>query len=83
MPVATLSAKGQITIPDEVRKQLRLKAGDEIDFQVLENGTVTMVPLSGRTEEVFGWLARYRKRRPVSVDEMSRLLRRGFKRGRV
>lgn len=83
MPITTLSTKGQVTIPHEVRRQLRLKAGDKIDFLLQKDGTVTMMPLSGSTEEVFGCLARYRKRRPISADEMSRLLRRRFKRGRV
>ena len=37
MEVATISSKGQITIPVSVRKKLRLKTGDKVVIQE-ENG---------------------------------------------
>ena len=37
MEIATISGKGQITIPISIRKKLRLKAGDKIVIQE-ENG---------------------------------------------
>lgn len=30
--IATITSKGQITIPLQVRQRLRLKAGDKLDF---------------------------------------------------
>ena len=36
MPVATLTSKGQITIPRVVRERLRLETGDKLDFSVDE-----------------------------------------------
>lgn len=38
MPTATVTSKGQITIPVEVRKALNLKPGDRIDIFEVENG---------------------------------------------
>ena len=38
MPTATMTSKGQITIPIEVRKALGLDAGDKIDFVEIEKG---------------------------------------------
>jgi antitoxin PrlF len=38
MPSATITSKGQITIPIEVRKKLGLKAGTRIDFFETEDG---------------------------------------------
>jgi antitoxin PrlF len=38
MPSATVTSKGQITIPAEVRKALGLKAGDKIDIFEVEKG---------------------------------------------
>jgi AbrB family looped-hinge helix DNA binding protein len=38
MPTATVTSKGQITIPIEVRIALGLDPGDKIDFVEIEKG---------------------------------------------
>jgi AbrB family looped-hinge helix DNA binding protein len=38
MPAATVTSKGQITIPVEVRKALNLQPGDKIDVFEVEKG---------------------------------------------
>jgi len=48
MWLATLTSKGQITIPKEVRERLRLKSQDRVLFLVSE-GRVLLVPLHRRT----------------------------------
>lgn len=40
---ATVTAKGQITIPKAVREALGVKAGSKIDFQALEDGHIAIV----------------------------------------
>lgn len=45
---ATLTSKGQITIPQEVRQRLGLKQGDQVAF-VVENGVTVIKP--ARAEE--------------------------------
>jgi AbrB family looped-hinge helix DNA binding protein len=42
MANATLTSKGQTTIPKEIREALGLKPGDKIQFTRLANGVVTM-----------------------------------------
>lgn len=42
---ARLRAKGQITIPVEVREQLNLKEGDDLAFYVDEQGKVVLTRL--------------------------------------
>jgi antitoxin PrlF len=37
---STLREKGQLTLPLEVRQALRVEAGDEIEFQVVEGGQI-------------------------------------------
>ena len=37
MLISTLTSKGQATIPAEIRKDLHLKAGDKIIFEVVQN----------------------------------------------
>ncbi len=46
--IATLTSKGQITIPQDVRKRLGLKQGDQISFE-LKDGQTILSPY--RTEE--------------------------------
>ena len=42
MSDATLTSKGQITIPASIRKALRLSAGERVVFTQLDDGTVIM-----------------------------------------
>ena len=42
MARATLTSKGQITVPKAVREALGVKPGDRLAFHVHENGTVTV-----------------------------------------
>ena len=43
---ATVTSKGQITIPQEVRRRLGLRQGDQVAF-VLENGATVLKPARG------------------------------------
>ncbi len=38
MPRTTLTSKGQITVPQEVRTALKLSQGDQLQIEVLANG---------------------------------------------
>jgi len=56
MPTATVTSKGQITIPVEVRKKLGLKAGDRINFFQDGDGKYTFEPKTGSIMEMKGIL---------------------------
>ena len=56
MPTATVTSKGQVTIPLEIRKSLRLNAGDKIDFCDSGNGQVTIRPKKGSIMAMKGML---------------------------
>jgi len=43
MDMATISANGQITVPADVRRALRLEPGDKIAFVTNELGDITVV----------------------------------------
>jgi AbrB family looped-hinge helix DNA binding protein len=45
MARTTLRAKGQLTLPDDVRKAAKLEEGDLIDAVVSENGEIILRPL--------------------------------------
>lgn len=42
MPNATLTSKGQTTIPKEIRDSLGLKPQDKLNFTLMNDGTVVM-----------------------------------------
>lgn len=70
MVTATLTSKGQLTIPKVVRESLRLQAGDRVLFVVHGDAEAVMQPLTKSVDEVFG-----RLHNPVqprrSIDEMN------------
>ena len=72
---ATLTSKGQITIPKAVRDALKLGAGDRIDFRVADDGTVTLVPVTRPVAALKGMLPK--PKRAVSVAEMDAAIARG------
>jgi antitoxin PrlF len=46
MARVTLRAKGQLTLPDDVRKAAKLQEGDLIEAEVTANGEVILRPLA-------------------------------------
>jgi len=51
---ATLTSKGQITIPAELRAKLNLKEGDRVEFYMDRSGRVLMRPRNLRPTAIFG-----------------------------
>ncbi len=69
MPTATLTSKGQITIPKTVRDSLHLHSGDRVEF-VLHGASEALVrPITKSVDEVFGKL--HSPHQPaLTVEEM-------------
>jgi len=65
----TMSIKGQIPIPCDVRERLGLLAGDKIGWSLLSNGTVVVRPKTRRLVDLVGMLTRPGQPR-VTVDEL-------------
>jgi AbrB family looped-hinge helix DNA binding protein len=53
MRTYTLTSKGQVTIPVEIRRRLGLRPGDHVGF-VLRDGDVHLVRQERRVEAAFG-----------------------------
>lgn len=68
MATATVSSKGQVTLPREVRATLGVSAGDRLDFIRLEDGTYAIVPASHSIRVLKGLLPRREK--AVSLKQM-------------
>ena len=69
MPTATVTTKGQITIPKEIRERLGVETGDRVNFLVQDDGTVIVEPVTAHVRDLGGLLHRPRQR-PVSIKGM-------------
>jgi AbrB family looped-hinge helix DNA binding protein len=58
MTSATITSKGQVTIPKEIRDYLKLETGSKVDFVIDENGEVKVIPLNVPVEALSGILHR-------------------------
>lgn len=81
MATATLTSKGQITLPKSVREHLRIGTGDVVDFVVKDNGDVVVKARKGDVMELKGFLHRPGQK-PVSVEEMDEAILREHSRKR-
>lgn len=70
MPRATVTSKGQITIPRSIRQALRVGVGDRLDFVLEAEGRVVVQPAFRDVGELKGLLRRT-GRKPVSIEQMN------------
>jgi antitoxin PrlF len=70
LSVATLTSKGQITLPQSVRQSLGVQAGDKLDFIADAAGGFKVVALRKDVHALRGRFAG-RAGRPVSVQDMN------------
>lgn len=73
MAIATITTKGQTTIPAEIRALLNLHPGDRINFVIDESGRVYLQPLNIQVEELSGYLQQY-VNEVVSVEQMNEVI---------
>ena len=68
---ATLTSKGQTTIPKEIRDELGMKPGDRMTFTLMSDATGVMRVKNKSISDLAGTL--YKKgRKPVPVEQLSR-----------
>ena len=70
MTVATITSKGQVTIPVRVRAALGVDAGDRIEFVEVEKGQFAIVAATRSVQELKG-LFRGKRSKPLSMEEMN------------
>ena len=77
MPTSTLTSKGQITLPKEIRERLKLRKGHRVEFRIDRSGRVVLEPCNNDIRQLKG-IIRASRKRPVSVEEMNEAIARGF-----
>ncbi|MEK6371946.1 MAG: type II toxin-antitoxin system PrlF family antitoxin [Acidobacteriota bacterium] len=75
MPSATVTSKGQITVPKEIREHLGVEPGDRLSFQIGSGGEVVVEPETVDIRSLRGRLKRQGRR--VSLRDMELAIRRG------
>ena len=69
MTTATLTSKGQITVPVEVRRALQVESGDKIEFIQIEPGRFELMAATRSVRELKGMFGP--ASRVVSIEEMN------------
>ena len=70
----TITQRGQVTIPAEVRKMLGVKPRDKVAFTI-EDGEVRLAPATFSLESAYGSVKPSKK--PEDFDEVSRTAKEG------
>jgi len=73
MAESTITSKGQTTIPVEIRRHLKLKPSDRLQFFIEPDGKVVLIPRNLDIRELKGMLGP--ARRHVSIEEMNVAIR--------
>jgi antitoxin PrlF len=77
LATATITSKGQVTIPKEIRTRLGVREGDRLVFAFDAQGTLVLrVESAQGLDALHGLLRHLAKDRPVSVRQMGEAVRR-------
>ena len=71
MSEATLTSKGQVTIPADIRKALGLSTGERVVFTQLADGTTVMRAKTRSILDLKGMLKSGHGRRKVAIGDMN------------
>ena len=78
MATATLTSKGQVTIPKELRDALKLETGDRLEFILDADGTVRLLPVTSSLKELKQLVPKPGK--ALTLTAMERAIARGAQR---
>jgi antitoxin PrlF len=69
MTTATLTSKGQLTLPVAIREALEVGPGDRIEFVQVAPGRFEIVAAIYQPEDIIGMVRKPKK--PVSIEQMN------------
>ena len=77
---ATITSKGQVTLPKPVRDRLRLRPGDKIDFILEEDGCLRVTPVTSSVTQLKGMVPK--PETSISLEAMDEAVAGAVTRGR-
>ena len=72
MTSATVTSKGQITIPANVRQALQVESGDRVEFVEVDPGRFEVIASTRSVTELKGMFGKPKKR--VSIADMNKVI---------
>lgn len=79
MSTATLTSKGQLTLPKDIRIALGVGPGDRVDFVQMEDGNFAVMPATQPVKRLKGLIPRPKK--AVSLEDMDKAIAKGARGG--
>jgi len=76
--LATMTSKGQITVPKEVRDRLNLDAGALLDFQIMADNTLQVRAVKPDAKQLRG-LLKSPHPNPLTAEQMDEGIARHFR----
>lgn len=73
--IATVTAKGQVTLPVEARRRLGITPGTKLEFLITDDGRLEVIPRTGSVRRLKGMLPP--PEQPLTLDEMDRAIAEG------
>jgi bifunctional DNA-binding transcriptional regulator/antitoxin component of YhaV-PrlF toxin-antitoxin module len=80
MGTLTVTAKGQVTLRRDLLEHLGVQPGEKISVEKLPDGRVEVKAArpAGKISDVFGLLKAKRKGRTLSIEDMNKIIARGW-----
>lgn len=66
--LATITSKGQVTVPKRIRDSLHLKPGDKLNFLLDDDGALRVAPVKSPVTALKGMLPK--PSAPVTLEQM-------------
>ena len=74
--IATITSKGQVTLPKAIREKLHLNAGDRLDFFIRDDGHIEAVPKKSPMKELKAMIPPPKTN--VTIEDMKKAVAEGY-----
>jgi len=80
MATLTVTAKGQVTLRKDILEHLGVQPGEKLSVEKLPDGRVEVKAArpTGKISDVFGFLKAKKKGRSLSIEDMNKIIARGW-----
>jgi antitoxin PrlF len=73
--IATVTSKGQVTLPAEARRKLKLSQGSKLEFIVIDQERLEVIPVVETVSSLKGMVPKPKK--PLSLADMEKAIAKG------